>query len=90
MNKEIHKYRTRYNNNLHLPIANLAKYSKGAYFSGIKVFNHLLECIKNLSNDQKYFTFTLKCFYINIPFTQSKNILNIMKIGKYKKLCFFI
>jgi len=46
MNKEIHKYRTRYNNNLRLPIANLSKYYKGAYFSGVKVFNHLLEYIK--------------------------------------------
>jgi len=88
MNKEIHKYRTRYNNNLHLPIANLSKYNKRTYFSGIKVFNHLLEYIKNLSNDQKYFTSTLKSFYINIPFTQLKNILNVMKVEKYQKLCF--
>jgi len=43
-NKEIHKYRTRYNNNnLHLPIVNLSKFNKGVYFSGIKVFNHLPE-----------------------------------------------
>jgi hypothetical protein len=46
MNKEIYKYRTRYNNNLHLPIADLSKYNKGAYFSGIKVSDHLLEYIK--------------------------------------------
>ena len=88
MNKVIHKYRTKYNNNLRLPIAHLSKYNKAAYFSGIKVFNHLLEDTKNLSNDQKYFTYTLKGFYINIPFTQLKNILHIMKIEKYKKLCF--
>jgi hypothetical protein len=89
VNKEIHKYRrTRYNNNLHLSIANLSKYNKGAYFSGIKVFNHLLEYIQNLSNDWKYFISTLKGFYINIPFTRLKNILNIMKIEKYKKLFF--
>jgi hypothetical protein len=42
-NKEIHTYRTRYNNNLHLPIVNLSKFNKGAYISGIKVFNHLLQ-----------------------------------------------
>ena len=40
-NNEIHKYKTRNNNNLHRPIANLSKFNKGAYISGIKVFNHL-------------------------------------------------
>jgi len=36
-NNEIHKYRTRNNNNLHHPIANLSKLN----ISGIKVFNYL-------------------------------------------------
>jgi len=40
-NNEIHKYKTRNNNNLHHPIANLSKFDKGAYISGVKVFNHL-------------------------------------------------
>jgi len=35
-NNEIHKYRTRYNNKRHLPIANLPKFNKGAYISGAK------------------------------------------------------
>jgi hypothetical protein len=30
-NNEIHKYKTRYNNNLHFPIANFSKFNKGAY-----------------------------------------------------------
>ena len=34
-NKEIHKYRTKYNNNLHLPILNLSNFNEEAYFSGI-------------------------------------------------------
>ena len=38
---EICKYKTRNNNNLHLPIATLSKFSEGTYISGIKVFNHL-------------------------------------------------
>jgi hypothetical protein len=32
-------------------------------------------------------------FYVylkKVPFTRSKNILNIRKIEKYKKLCFYI
>jgi hypothetical protein len=36
-NSKIHKYGTRYNNDLHLPIANLAKYTEGPYFSAIKI-----------------------------------------------------
>ena len=62
MNNEIHEYRTRYNNNLHLPIVSLAKFCKGTYFTSIKVFNHLLEHIKILSNDMECFKSTLKRF----------------------------
>ena len=62
INNEIQKYRTRNNNNLHLPIVNLSKFNKGAYFLGIKAFNHLLRYIKNFTNDQKCFIPTLKRF----------------------------
>ena len=58
----IHKYRTRYNNNLHLPIINLSEFNKEAYFSEKRGFNHLMEYIKNLPNDWKCFTSTLKRF----------------------------
>jgi hypothetical protein len=64
MSNEIHKYNTRDNNNLHLPIASLSKFNEGAYFSGIKVFNHLPEYIKNLSN-RKCLTSSLKSFFIS-------------------------
>ena len=40
-NNEIHNYKTKNNNNLHCPIANVSKLNKGAYISGTKVFNHL-------------------------------------------------
>jgi hypothetical protein len=61
-NNEIHKYETRNNNNLHLPLANLTKFSKGAYISGIKAFNHLPQSIKNLIKNQKHFKSALKRF----------------------------
>ena len=64
-NKEIHKYGTRYNNNLHLPIVNLSKSNKGAYFSGIKIFNPLPEYIKNLFTDQNFFYNHLKQVFIS-------------------------
>jgi len=61
MSNEIHRCNTRDNNNLHLPIVSLSKFNEGAYFSGINVFNHLPEYIKNLSN-QKCLTSSLKSF----------------------------
>jgi len=67
-NNEIHKYRTRYNNNLHLPIVNLSKFNKGAYISGVEVFNHLPQYIKALANDQKCFKSTLKRFLYHHSF----------------------
>jgi len=67
-NNEIHKYKTRNNNNLHLPIANLSKFNKGAYISGIEVFNHLPQYIKALTNDHKYFKSTLKRFLYHHSF----------------------
>ena len=51
-NNENHKYKTRALNNLYLPAVNLRKYNKGAYISGIKVFNHLPQTIKMLATDK--------------------------------------
>ena len=67
-NNEIRKYETRNNNNLHRPVANLSKFNKGAYMSGIKVFNHLPQYIKALTNDRKYFKSTLKMFLYHHSF----------------------
>jgi len=67
-NNEIHKYKTRNNNNLLHQIANLSKFNKGAYISGIKVFNHLPQYIKALTNDHKYFKSTLKRFLYHHSF----------------------
>ena len=59
-NNEIHKYRTRYNNDLHLRSANLKRYKDGPHFSAIKIYNHLPEHIKDLKGDLKRFKKTLK------------------------------
>jgi len=61
-NNEIHKYKTRNNNNLGHPITKLSKFNKAAYISGIKVFNHLPQYIKAFTNDHKYFKSALKRF----------------------------
>jgi hypothetical protein len=65
---EIHKYKTRSNNNLHLPVVNLKKFNKGAYISGIKVFNNLPQSIKILANNEKSFKSTLKRFLYHHSF----------------------
>jgi len=76
--------KTRNNNNLHHLIANLSKFNNGAYVSGIKVFNHLPQYIKALTNDHKYFKSTLKRFLYHYSFYSRMNIMNIRKIEEYK------
>jgi hypothetical protein len=75
-NNEIHKYKTRNNNNLHLPLASLSKFNKGAYISGIKVFNHLPQYIKDLTNNQTYFKSTLKRFLYHHSFYSMNEYYN--------------
>jgi hypothetical protein len=53
----------------------LSKFNKGAYVSGIKVFNHLPQYIKALiNNNQTYFKSTLKRFlYHHSFYTMNEN-----------------
>ena len=61
VNHKIQKHR-------HFPLTSLSKVSKGAYISGIKVFNHLPQYIKDLSNNQTHFKSTLKRFLCHHSF----------------------
>jgi hypothetical protein len=61
-NQEIHDINTRSITNLHLPVCNLTLFQKAAYCSGIKLFNHLPQKIKSLSNVIKLFKPALKRF----------------------------
>jgi len=67
-NSDIHNINTRTKSNLHQPIANLSKYQKGAYYSGIKVYNSLPTWIKDLSADRKQSGHALKSFLYSHPF----------------------
>jgi hypothetical protein len=78
-NNEIHNYNTRNNNNLHPALANLAKFNKGPYTSGIKIFNRLPQYLKALVHNSKHFRSSLKISCIIILFTLWKNIMNIRK-----------
>jgi hypothetical protein len=50
---------TRYDNDFHLPSANLKLFQKGVFYSGIKTYNHLPKTIKELSHDVKQFSLAL-------------------------------
>ena len=72
---ENHNIDTRQRNNLYLPQANLTVYQKGAYYSGIKIFNNLLLEIKNAAGNQKKFKIALKKFLYTYSFIQWKSTL---------------
>jgi hypothetical protein len=38
-NSDIHNFNTRFNHDLHIPVANLAVFRKGVWYSGIKFYN---------------------------------------------------
>jgi len=59
---------TRQKNNLYLPQANLTIYQKGAYYSGIKIFNNLPLEIENVVDNQKKFKTALIKFLYTYSF----------------------
>ena len=62
INMEIHNFNTRYNTNLHLPLSNLTKFQKWAYYSRIKIFSHLPANTKCIMNNLGCFLIALKRF----------------------------
>jgi hypothetical protein len=62
-NQEIY---TRYNTNVHLPMANLNAFQGGVYCFGIKLFNTLPININNLPKETKIFKPVLKIFFFYI------------------------
>ena len=70
INSDIHPCNTRYNTNLHPPLARLTKYQKGVYYSDIKVYNCLLIRIKQLLGDLNKFKEALrKCLLVGSFYT---------------------
>ena len=62
--------------NLHLPQTNLTMYQKGAYYSGIKIYNKLPLEIKNTAGNQKKFKTALKKFLYNCSFYATEEYFN--------------
>ena len=52
-NSEIHNINTRHNSDLYLPMTHLNIYQKGAYYSGIRIFNSLPRDIKIIQEHLK-------------------------------------
>jgi hypothetical protein len=63
-NQEIHGINIRYNTDLHFTTAKLTAFQRGAYFVGIKIFNHLPINIKRLSNKIELFKPALKRYFL--------------------------
>jgi hypothetical protein len=61
-NSDIHSFNTRFNRDLHMPVANLVVFQKGVRYSGIKFYNHLPITLKQLSHDIPKFKVALKRF----------------------------
>jgi hypothetical protein len=61
-NTEVHDISSRQYVNLFRPSTSFTKVQKGAYYSGIKIYNSLPKELKQMSNDQKSFEPTLKRF----------------------------
>jgi hypothetical protein len=65
-----HNLETRQSNNLYTPQANLSVYQKGAYYSGVNIFNKFPSNIKNVNGNITKFKTTLKRFlYVNSFYT---------------------
>jgi hypothetical protein len=78
-NNQIHSVHTRFKTNLHPPIANLTKFQKGVYYSGIKIFNNLSHGIKDLANEITLFRNALKRFLIINSFYNSEECFNYQR-----------
>jgi len=75
INNANHNIDTRQRNNLYLPQANLTIYQKGAYYSGIKIFNNLPLEIKIVADNQKKFKHALKKFLYTYTFYTTEEYL---------------
>jgi hypothetical protein len=75
-NRESHNISARSSIDLHPPTSDLTKFQKGAYYSGIKIFNHLPTNIKCLTNEVKLFRPALKRFLYTNSFYSFEEYFN--------------
>ena len=75
-NSEVHHINTRNKPSLHQPLSNLSIYQKGAYCTGIRVFNNLPPQIRELSHNRHHFKHILKEFLYTHSFYTLEEYLN--------------
>jgi hypothetical protein len=75
-NAQIHNLHTWFKTKLHPPTAHLSKFQKGAYYSGIKIFNNLPSESKDLANDSIRFQKALRRFLLINSFYNSEEYFN--------------
>jgi hypothetical protein len=75
-NSQVHKINTRQTFDLYVPTADLTVYQKSVYYSGIKIYNHLLTAIKDLSNDKNKFKRALKRYLLHNSFYSLEEYFN--------------
>ena len=78
-NYQIHNVHTRFKTNLHPPIANLTKFQKGVFYSGIKIINKPPHNIKDLANEIKLFLNALKRFLLTNSFYNSEEYFHYQR-----------
>ena len=76
-NTDVHTFDTRYKND-HLPTAKLKIFQQGAFYSGIRAYNHLPVNIRDSSRDVKRFKRVLKAFFKMHSFYSLEEYFNLM------------
>jgi hypothetical protein len=74
-NLEVHNH----NKNFYVPLTNLTIYLKGAYYTGIKIFNYLPTHIKNVAIEIQVFKKTLERFLLGKSFYSTDEYFNANK-----------
>jgi len=77
VNSEIRHINTRQHANFYQPSVNVAKYQKGVYYLGIKVFNALPSDIKTEFNNPKKYKVVLQKFFMKNTFIPWMNIVTL-------------
>jgi len=62
LNVELHNLNTRHRFDLHIPSVTVTKVQKGAYYSGITLFNYIPSSVKRIAGDTNKFKHALKMY----------------------------
>jgi hypothetical protein len=94
INPEVHHINTRQHANFHQPSVNVAKYQKGVYYLGVKVFNALPFYIKTEFSHPKKCKVFYKNFYMKNLFIPWMNISTfrtlILHLDRHLPICTII